>query len=95
MRACPVKEQPSGKMSPETFGPGVYTFPRNWEVRKQRVDDFKGNDKVPLAHANEKQIKHQPFVRQSIRLISSIAFYEICLVLKLLNKVLGPFKCCQ
>lgn len=82
-------------MSPETFGPGVYTFPRNWKEKKKWVDYLKGIDKVPVAYANEKQIKHQPSVRQSIRLISLIAFYEICLVLKLLNKVLGPFKCCQ
>ena len=56
MQAHPIKEQPLGKMSPETFGPGVYTFPRNWKVKKKWVEDFKGNDKVPLAYANEKQI---------------------------------------
>lgn len=49
MQTRPVKEQPSGKMSPETFGPGVHTFPRNWKVKKKWVDDFKGNGKVPLA----------------------------------------------
>lgn len=49
MRARPVEEWPSGKMSPETFGHGVYAFPRNWRVQEEVVDDFKGNDKVPLA----------------------------------------------
>jgi len=82
-------------MSPETLGPGVYKFPRNCKVKKKWLGDFKGSDEAPLAYTNEKQIKHQPFVRQSRRLISSITFYEIYLVLKLLNKVLGPFKCCQ
>lgn len=95
MRARPVKEWLLGKMSPETFRSGVFKFPRNRKVKKKWVDGFKGNDKVPLARTIEKQIKHQPFVRQSIRLISSITLYEICLVLKLLNKVLRPFKCCQ
>lgn len=66
MRARPAKEQPLGKTSPETFGPGVYTFPRNWQVKKKSVDNFKGNDKVPLTCANGKQVKHQPFVRQSM-----------------------------
>lgn len=57
MQARPVKEWPSGKMSPETFGPGVNAFPRNYKVQEEMVDNFKGNDKVPLAYVTEKQIK--------------------------------------
>lgn len=57
MRARPVKEWPSGKMSPETFGHGVYAFPRNCKVKEEMVDNFKGNDEVPLAYVTEKQIK--------------------------------------
>lgn len=57
MRAHPVKEWPSGKMSPETFGHRVHAFPRNCKVQEEMADDFKGNDKVPLAYVTEKQIK--------------------------------------
>lgn len=56
MRARPVEEWPSGKMSPETFGHRVYAFPRKWRVQEV-VDDFKGNDKVPLAYVTEKQVR--------------------------------------
>lgn len=57
MRARPVKEWPLGKMSPETFGRGAYAFPRNCKVKEEMVDNFKGNDEVPLAYVTEKQIK--------------------------------------
>lgn len=57
MRARPVKEWPSGKMSPETFGHGVYAFPRNCKVKEEMADNFKGNNEVPLAYVTEKQIK--------------------------------------
>lgn len=57
MRARPVKEWPSGKMSPETFGHGVYAFPKNCKVEEEMADNFKGRDKVPLAYVTEKQIK--------------------------------------
>lgn len=87
-----------GKVTPETFGPGVYAFPMHWKVKKKWVDNFKGNDRVPLVYTNEKQRKHQTFVRQSVTFISSIAFYEICLVLKLLSsravQVLSVVKKC-
>lgn len=57
MQARPVKEWPSGKMSPEKSGHGVYAFPRNCKVKEEMADNFKGNDKVPLAYVTEKQIK--------------------------------------
>lgn len=57
MQARPVKEWPSGKTSSETFGHGVYAFPRNCKVKEEMADNCKGHDKVPLACVIDKQIK--------------------------------------
>lgn len=45
MRARPVEEWPSGKMSPETFGHGVYAFRRSWRVQEEMADNSKAMTK--------------------------------------------------